>query len=180
MSCRHLLFLLVAALSGCATGDGSGGHSPWLTAVDAVRSENDRLMDYYSRVVKLKPQDLGREYDNARKEYDQGQSDYRRVRLALLLSLPGTTFRDDAAALALLQGWVKDKRNENSSLRPLASIILSHLQELRRVDDALQSQSSRLRDEQRRADALQQKLEALLEMEMRMIEREQARQPRKR
>jgi hypothetical protein len=109
-----------------------------------------------------------------------GQSDYRRVRLALLLSLPGTTFRDDAAALALLQGWVKDKRNENSSLRPLASIILSHLQELRRVDDALQSQSSRLRDEQRRADALQQKLEALLEMEMRMIEREQAIQPRKR
>ena len=35
-------------------------------------------------------------------------------------------------------------------------------------------------DEQRRAEALQQKLEALLQMEMKMIEREQAAQPKKR
>jgi hypothetical protein len=49
--------------------------------------------------------------------------------------------------------------------------------ELRRVDDALLTQSAKLRDEQRRAEALQQKLEALLEMEMKMMEREQSAQP---
>ena len=145
-----------------------------------MRSDSDRLMDYYGQATQLKPQELGREHDKARREFEQGPSDYRRVRLALLLSLPGTTFRDDAAALALLQGWTRDKRNENSSLRPLAGMIVSHLQELRRSDEALQAQTTRLRDEQRRAEALQQKLEALLEMEMKMIEREQAAQPRKR
>ena len=47
------------------------------------------------------------------------------------------------------------------------------LLELRRADEALQQQSARLKEEQRRAEALQQKLEAILDMEMKMIEREQ-------
>ena len=44
---------------------------------------------------------------------------------------------------------------------------------LRRTDEALQQQSARLKEEQRRVEALQLKLEAILDMEMKMIEREQ-------
>ena len=45
--------------------------------------------------------------------------------------------------------------------------------ELRRNDEALQQQTAKLKEEQRRAEALQQKLDAILDMEMKMIEREQ-------
>lgn len=171
---------LIAALSACAVGEGPGESSRWLSVVSPVRSDSDRLLDYYARLKQLKPQDLGREYESVRKRYEEQQSDFRRIQLAMLLSLPGASFRDDAAALVLLQAWTKDKRNEASALRPMVVMLQTYLQELRRTDDAMQVQAGKLRDEQRRAEALQQKLEALLEMEMKMIEREQAAQPRKR
>ena len=175
-----LTLLLAAVLSGCSTTDSPRTSRPWLAAVNPVQSENDRLLEYHRQLTQLKPQEIGREYDSARKAFEQRPSEFRRIQLALLLSFPGTAFRDDTAALALLQGWTRDKRSEDSALRPLAVMIQSYLQDMRRTDDALQTQATRLRDEQRRAEALQQKLEALLEMEMKMIEREQAAQPKKR
>lgn len=180
MNRAWLLFLFITTLVGCATTDSPRTSRSWLAAVNPARSENDRLLDYYRRVTQLKPPEIGREYENVKKVFENQPNDSRRIQLSMLLSMPGTTFRDDTAALALLQSWTRDKRNDESALRPLAAMIQSYLQDLRRTDDALQTQSSKLRDEQRRAEALQQKLEALLEMEMKMIEREQAAQPKKR
>lgn len=98
----------------------------------------------------------------------------------MLLSFPGTGFRDDNAAIALLQSLARGMEGENSSLRPLASLLYTVLADLRRTEDLLQQQGTRLKEEQRRADALQNKLEALLKMEMRMLEREQASPPKNR
>ena len=87
---------------------------------------------------------------------------------------------------------MKDRGPENSTLRPLAILLHMELLELRRADDALQLQAvklkeelrrsdealqqhaAKLKDEQRRTEALQQKLDAILDMEMKMIEREQS------
>ena len=138
------------------------------------------------------------ELDLTRRSFEKDGSELNRLQLALLLSLPGASFRDDNAAIALLQPFVKDKGREGSTLRPLAILLQSELLELRRTDEALQQQSAklkeelrrtdetlrrtdealqqqsaRLKEEQRRVEALQQKLEAILDMEMKMIEREQ-------
>lgn len=172
--------LLAAALAGCATAEGQRDNGAWMALVNPARSENDRLLDYHARLTQLKPQDLGPEYESVRKSYERQPSDFQRIQLAMLLSLPGATFRDNLTALALLQSWTKDKRNETSSLKPIAMMMRSYLLDMRRSDDAMQTQAGKLRDEQRRAQALQQKLEALLEMEMKMIEREQDAQSRKR
>ena len=67
---------------------------------------------------------------------------------------------------------MKDKK-EGSTLRPLAIWLHSELLELRRTDEALQQQTAKLKEEQRRSEALKQKLDAILDMEMKMIEREQ-------
>jgi hypothetical protein len=98
----------------------------------------------------------------------------------MLLSLPGTGLRDDQAALNLLQPFLSDKSYENSTLRPLALVLHAQFSEIKRLDEALQQQTAKGKEEQRRADALQQKLEAILEMEMKMIEREQTVPPPKR
>lgn len=198
---RHaaLVTLLATALAaGCTAGGPNRSERPWFSAFEPVKSESDNLLEYYAKVVRLKGQELAREYDAVHKAYEKEQIDTQRIQLAMLLSLPNSGFRDDAAALALIQPLLRDTRNELSALRPMATLIYVYLIELRRIDEQMQSQNARLRDEQRRTDeqlqsqnaklrdeqrraeALQQKLEALLEMEMKMIEREQSAQKRKR
>lgn len=148
-------------------------------ALPAPTGDVDAVLKYYHRVLTLKGAELGREYERARQNFEHAPSEAHRLRLAILLSLPGAAFRDDSAAIGLLQPLVKEGLEE-STLKPLAQLMQNYILELRRTEDALQAQSAKLRDEQRRAEALQQKLEALLQMEMKMIEREQAAQPRKR
>ena len=180
---------------------------PWGRSV--VESDSDRIARFYDRLLKMKGTELAGELEMIRRSFESDKSDLNRLQLALLLSLPGTSFRDDNAALALLSPFIKDRGREGSTLRPLAIWLHSELlelrrsdealqqqaaklkeelrrsdealqqqeaklkEELRRSDEALQQQVAKLKEEQRRAEALQQKLDAILDMEMKMIEREQ-------
>jgi len=147
---------------------------PWYrTVVEPTQSDADRLARFYDRLLTMKSSELAGELDMSRRSFERDKSELNRLQLALLLSLPGTSFRDDNAALALLGPFVKDKDGERSTLRPLALWLHSELLELRRSDEALQQQTAKLKEEQHRAEALQQKLDAILDMEMKMIEREQ-------
>jgi hypothetical protein len=148
-------------------------------AVPPSASEVDGVLKYYQRVISVKGAELNREYEKARQAFELEPSDTHRLQLAILLSMPSTGFRDDSAAIGLLQPLVKERMDEDAT-KLLALLMQNYMVELRRTEDALQSHSAKLKDEQRRAEALQQKLEALLQMEMNMIEREQAAQPKKR
>ena len=192
--------VLATLLGGCvATTEPNTRRDPWYQAVvEPVQSNDARALRFYENVLKLKGAELARELNTTRQEFDKDQSELNRVRLALLLSLPGTEYRDDQAALNLIQPFVNDKSYENSVLRPLALMLHTQLSELkrldetaqqqtakakeeqRRADEALQQQTAKAKEEQRRADALQQKLEAILDMEMKMIEREQTTPPKRR
>ncbi|MGH8630072.1 MAG: hypothetical protein ACREU7_04800 [Burkholderiales bacterium] len=174
------IVVLALLLVGCETAKSPRRDLSWLPTVDAGLRDVERLLEFHQRAVTLKGPELAREYDRARLAFEKDASELHRVRLALMLSIPGAAFRDDAAAIGLLQPILKDRREPESHLRPLAQLLQSYVLEMRRADDALQAQSAKLREEQRRAEALQQKLEALLEMEMKMIEREQSAQPRRR
>ncbi|HVY06891.1 MAG TPA: hypothetical protein VHB46_13025 [Burkholderiales bacterium] len=142
-------------------------------AAEPARSDPERLARFYDRLLAMKGNELAAELDRSKEAFDRDRSELNRLQLALLLSLPGTTFRDDNTAIALLAPFARDKGHDGSSLRPLAVLLHSQLIELKRSDDSLQQQTARLKEEQRRSEALQQKLEALLDMEMKMIEREQ-------
>lgn len=171
--------IIATILTGCAT-DRAGEGRVWLPVTEPKTSDLDLVLGFYDRVARLKGQELAREFDSAKAAFDREQSEVNRMQLAMLLSLPQASFRDDAMALGLVQVWSRDKSLGQSGLRPLALLMQTMLAESRRNDETIQTQSTKLRDEQRRAEALQQKLEALLEMEMKMIEREQAAQPRRR
>jgi hypothetical protein len=147
--------------------------TPSRAVVEPAISDADRIMTFFARVMPLKGTELASELEDSRAAFEEDRSVLHRVQLALLLSLPGASFRDDATALALLNVIVKDKGREGSDLRPLALWLHAHLMDLKRSDEALQQQSVKLKEEQRRAEALQQKLDAILDMEMKMIEREQ-------
>ncbi|MEX0960378.1 MAG: hypothetical protein WDZ63_13945 [Burkholderiales bacterium] len=173
------LFVVLIFLAGCAA-DGTGRGRIWLPGADSEQADVERMLEYYDRIARLKGSELAKEYESARNEFEKQQTESNRMQLAMLLSLPQAGFRDDTSALGLVQAWTRDRSLAESHLRPLALLLQNHLTESLRVTEALQMQSVRLRDEQRKAEAFQQKLEALLEMEMKMIEREQAAQPKRR
>ena len=141
--------------------------------IEPMESDPDRITRFYDRLLKMKANELVGELEMMRGSFDKDKSELNRLQLALLLSLPGASFRDDNAAIALLHPFTRDKGQEGSTLRPLAIWLHSELLELRRTEETLQQQAAKLKDEQRRAEALQQKLEAILDMEMKIIEREQ-------
>ncbi|HEX7952161.1 MAG TPA: hypothetical protein VF523_03710 [Burkholderiales bacterium] len=176
MRCPGAWLVLAAAIAGCApvNGNTTRPDEPWYrTVVEPMQSDPDRIAKFYDRLLTMKASELSVELETAREAFSKDRSDLNRLQLALLLSLPGTSFRDDNGALALLGTFAKDRNHGNSTLRPLAMWLYSGLLELRRSDEALQQQAAKLKDEQRRSEALQQKLDAILEMEMKMIEREQ-------
>lgn len=127
---------------------------PIRTPRPRAQSESENLLAYYQHIRKLPATELGREHDLARQAYTLARSDYNRVRLAMVLSLPGTAVLDEPRALDLLDPVAK---NPAGGLHGLALLLATNLQERKRLDAG--------------AQGLQQKLDALRSLERSMIER---------
>lgn len=129
--------------------------APWVEAGGArPASDTESLLLYYQHLRKLSATDLGREHDTARQAYSRSRTDFSRVRLAMVLSLPNTVFIDEGRALELLEPVGKGGAGQ---LGGLASLLSAQIQERRRLDA--------------NAQGLQQKLDALRTLERSMIER---------
>ena len=114
-------------------------------------SESESLLAYYGFVRKLQPTELAKEHDVVRQLYMASRSDFNRMRYAMLLSIPGTASNDDARALEAIEPMLK---NQNAALHDLALMLNAQIQE------------------QRRGQALQQKLDALRLLEKNLLERD--------
>lgn len=138
---------------------------------NSIRSDEvERLLGYFEQIRRLPAADLGRENESARAAFNRTRSDFDRVRLAMVLSVPNTALTDDQRAYELLDPVVK---NQGSSLHGLALLMSTHLQERRRLESGMQNL-------QQNVQGLQQKLDALMSLERSLIDREQATPPRKR
>lgn len=162
-------------LAGCAAGGPAGtGAEPhygtFCRCGDAIG-----LIAYQQRIRGLSGDELAVEYAAASQAMVRQKSDAARLRLAMLLSLPGATFRDDERAAALADE-VANRRTAATAdgLRPLAALIAVHIGEQRRQEDRNQKLAQKLQEEEKRADALQQKLDGLKAIEKSMLNREPA------
>ena len=117
-------------------------------------SDAEALISYFAQLRKLSAPELAREHDAARQAYGRAKSDYNGVRLAMVVTLPNTPFYDEPRALDLLDPIAK---NGEPRLSGLAWLLVSQIQERRRLDANTQ--------------ALQQKLDALKSLERSLIER---------
>ena len=130
----------------------SGSVAPGVAARQASGAEN--LLSYFAQIRKLSGPDLAREHDSARNAFSNGRSEFSRMRLAMVVTLPNTPFYDETRALELLEPvW----KNSESQLSGLAALLVSQIQERKRLDAS--------------AQALQQKLNALKSLERSLIER---------
>ncbi len=134
--------------------------APVLDASDAQQTVE--LLDYYQRVGQLSAEDQRRELNTTTQSFNRERSSYNRVRLALLLLLPGTGFQDDARAVQLLEPLTT---GGGGNLQKLASLLYAQAGELVKT--------------QKRADQMKDQLEALRAIERSLIERSQQSPPRK-
>jgi hypothetical protein len=145
----------VSVLAGCAF-------------FNSVRENHEsrqvlELIGYAQKISGLQAEEQRRELNASSQMFSKERGAYGRVKLALLLALPGTTFNDDAKAAGLLEPLAGAAGAESSSgpMQQFAGLLYAQI-------------SERLR-EQRRAAQLKEQLEALKAIERKIIEREQAR-----
>jgi hypothetical protein len=156
---RFLLlgFGCVAALAGCGVVKmvEPMEPAPWVQpGSPQPASDVESLVLYFQHIRTLAGSEAGREHEAARQAYARSRTDFNRVRLAMILSLRGTAFTDEAGALGLLETVAK---HEGGRLQGLAVVLGASLKEQQRLAASAQE--------------LQQKLDALKSLERSMIER---------
>ncbi len=123
------------------------------------------LLSFLGQITSAPMEDQKREFQNASQQFQKSKSDVNRVRLAALLMLPNTSFQDDAKAQGVLEGV---NAKIASPARDLAAFLYAQLLERQR----------QVREEQRRADSIQQKLDNLKAIERSLLDRERDRKAR--
>jgi hypothetical protein len=114
----------------------------------------------------------------------QPRTEYSRMQLALIAGLPGSRSRDIARAQLLIDEHLKAPDSKDEGLRNLAMILKKQLAEQQKLlaeqqklEETIPSLTQKFKDEQKKSETLQQKLDELLAVEKAMTERNRA-QPR--
>ncbi|KPK35404.1 MAG: hypothetical protein AMJ66_01335 [Betaproteobacteria bacterium SG8_40] len=191
--------LITCCVAGCASQPKAPvDRYPQRQVVETVETDADRLLNYYAYMTGLQGDVLLQEYQRVQGAYHSDPSDFHRMQLIMLLSSPSAPFRDTQLAQNLLKAWLEVEYNAYSKLYPLALLYRNYLSELEGRRDAIERAGEELReakaqvqqqDEQiarqaseiaaqkQRSSELQEKLNALLEMEKNLIERGQKQYP---
>lgn len=161
---QGLLLVLCLAVAGCSGLRGAHREGEAVApVVEAQGGENDprTVLAHHAAARRLAGPELAREQEAARRAYLKSRSDGSRLRYALVLAVPGASAADETRALEVMEPVT---RNAASPLQGLALLVSGLLQEQRRLDV--------------QAQGLQQKLDALLELERNMTGRESGQRKR--
>lgn len=172
--------LIAQALAGCSSLQTATPPAPVPSGPAEIKyaelsqeaQEVLALLAYYQGLVAMPAEELRREYHAVSQSYARDRSEVNRLRLGLVMSLPGVTWRDDAKLLTLLDGVPSRSATLESPRRQLLLLLqkqaAERLREQRRGDEQQRrgdEQQRRGDEQQRRADELQQKLDAMLNIE---------------
>lgn len=178
---RLLVLMLTAALvGGCDSlpprQDGPG-KAPAIPGVTRPLSDVEALLQYYEAIYGLSAGDLSREREWARQVYARSSTDYNRLQLALHGTLPEANTDEQAQTLMLVEPLLREPRGQNSGLRRFAMLIKAMIIENRKIADQLYQANQKTKEEQRRSEDLQQKLNAIKSIEKSLIQRDQRPKP---
>lgn len=169
---RTILLTGALVLGGCATPSHEAAPVSERAVPTMEVAASDPAAQQLAELVASAQRALHLDADAQRQALAAATTNYNRIkgvperlRLALLLSLPGSAVQDDARALALLEPLVTGTPPRADALHRYAALLHVDLNERARL--------------QRRADQLKEQLEALRAVERSIIDRGLAPQPRK-
>lgn len=153
-------FLLCLLLAACVS------HAPEApapaTAATATAGDLDDLLAYHQSLRRLSSQELGRELQALNARHGGAMLAMQK---ALVLGLTRDS-NDLARAQAQLGAVLNSTTDpEANALKPLAQLLVSHYAEMRRLSESAEKAGQQARENQRRLDQLNEKLEALKNIE---------------
>jgi len=172
MSRTIAVFFCACALGGC-----TAFITPRSGTASSASAEESRevleLIGYTQKVATLRAEDQRRELNASNQMFSKGRGAYERVRLALLLALPGTTFNDDTRAVSLLEPLAGHV--EPGPMQQFAGLLYAQISERLRRSAQLKEQLEAMKAIERNAIQLKEQLDAMRAIERKIIERELAR-----
>lgn len=172
-------------LSGCAQLDrqieagANASAGERLSPTEAVLA----LLRYAQSIRAMGGKELTDETERLRQAQGADKSDFLALQYAVALSAPGASVASQRRALQLLEPFATMTPAEGSGgeFHALAALLRADLAERRRLEDIAYTQTQKLREEQRRAeelerkvDAATKKLEALINIERNLLQRGKA------
>jgi hypothetical protein len=168
--------LAALLLAGCQTTETKTEPAPE-TPAKSRYSETDIMLFEASGYRTMNATELAAQAETLRKAYLAQKNEENRLRLGVFLAVAPPPHGDRARALTLLD-VPPNEANGRGRTHPIALLLIPLLQDNKRLEDALGSTQQRLRDEarhgealQQNSDALQKKLDAIREIERRMLDR---------
>jgi len=164
---------LLMLLAGCAATPPTATPSAVMPTTPAAVSDDAGALPalaYYQMLQRMTPAQINRE----------------RLVLAALPSTPNTQVRtamvlghprgqqDLTKALALLEGVLKSTDPAALGLHPLARLLADNYAERQKLETQLEKQGQQLKDSQRKAVELQEKIDGLAEIERTLPQRPRA------
>ena len=132
----------------------------------------DEVMQYYSGLFGLPADELVAEYHLAKERFERRGSDEYRIKYILLLTLPNTEFRDLINALHLLTAWPQEEGSNLNGLNGFRLLLVQLLTEQQHFEMIAGRFHESLEIEQERVKILQDKIDAIIEMEKNLIRRD--------
>lgn len=162
---------LLTGLSSCALFKPTTD-AYWLDP-QAPRPSSDAvsLLHYALFARNLAGKQLAEETERVRLIYTADKSIFRLLQYAMVLAVPAATTADHRRAQQLLDSLTRPGDGRDAELHVLASMMRANLAEHRRLEDGSHSLAQKAREEQRRAEDLEQKLEALKDIEKSLLPR---------
>lgn len=121
----------------------------------------DTALLYYQGISRMTQAELAKERSTLAALL---HSPLSHIKLAMLLGYP-RTHQDLGKALSLLEGVLKSTDPSALSYHPLARLLADNYQERIRLDGQFDRQAQQLKESQRKAAELQEKLDSLAEIE---------------
>ena len=151
-------------VAGCASG-------PLARKLHIEDTSPEAAMVYYQGLSRLTPAELGRERTVLAAV---PQTPFTQVRTAMFVGHPRVQ-QDLGKGLALLEGVLKSSEPAAAPFHPLARQLADNYQERMKLESQLEKQgqllNQQLKDSQRKATELQEKLDSLANIEQTLIPR---------
>jgi hypothetical protein len=163
-SCLAPLLLLLGGCSMQPFMPAPGCPWPWIAS-----DSDSSVFEQAASLRKLSNPELAATAERLSRQHARERNEDSRLRLALFLSLAPAPHADRSRALQLLD--LAPNGNSAGRNHPLAQLLLPLLQEQKRLEDTLAASQQRNRELQLNHDQMRQKLEAIREIEIKMLER---------
>ena len=177
------IFIVTTMLASCSTPAPAPAPTPapYTVAADNTSCSlrlsdhlaSNEVVRYYAFLTSLNEANLSNEYQTTRAHFSASNSISDRLKLVVLLTIPNTSFHNPEEAIDLLKSRPVETTNNPTDLSGFSNLLDMLLTQQQQADEQLTGLKKSLAEEKLHSKLLQEKIDAVKSMEIKMIQRDQ-------